>query len=148
MTKQTTTVDKLVGTNWLEQNLMSPNLRVFDCAVLAGPNPDSELGKTHPFAFESGESKYYAGHIPGAGFIDILGDLSDASASYPLMLPPEQQFADAMGAYGIGDETHVVLYSSTEAMWAARVWWMLRAFGFNNAGSSSSSCKSSSKLIL
>lgn len=133
MNNNTKTAKHLVNTDWLEQNLASPNLRVFDCAVIAGPNPDPELGKTHPFAFASGQEKFAEGHIQGAGFIDILGDLSDKSASFPLMLPPEQQFANVMSAHGIGDEAHVVLYSSTEPMWAARVWWMLRAFGFNNA---------------
>ncbi len=49
------------------------------------------------------------------------------------MMPSEQQFADAMSKYGIGDGNHVVLYSSAAPMWATRVWWMLHAFGFDNA---------------
>lgn len=122
----------LVSTSWLEQALGSPDLRVFDCAVIAGPNPDPELGQTFPFAFESGREKYDSGHIPGAGFVDILGDLSDKTSPLPLMLPAETQFVEAMATYGIGESDHVVLYSSTEPMWAARVWWMLRAFGFDN----------------
>jgi len=133
MKTNTKTAKYLIGTDWLEQNLTASDVRIFDCAVIAGPNPDPELGKTHPFAFESGRESFKAGHIPGAGFIDILLDLSDKSASLPLMLPPEQQFADVMGKLGIGNDSHVVLYSSTEPMWAARVWWMLRAYGFHNA---------------
>jgi thiosulfate/3-mercaptopyruvate sulfurtransferase len=122
----------LVSTSLLEQVLNSPGLRVFDCAVIAGPNPDPELGKTFPFAFESGREKYDSGHIPGAGYIDILGELSDKNSPLPLMLPVEKQFVAAMSKYGIGESDNVVLYSSTEPMWAARVWWMLRAFGFDN----------------
>ncbi len=122
----------LVNTNWLAKALDSPGLRVFDCAVVAGPNPDPELGKTFPFAFESGREKYDSGHIPGAGFVDILGDLSDKPSPLPLMLPAEKQFEAAMAKYGVGESDHVVLYSSTEPMWATRVWWMLRAFGFDN----------------
>lgn len=38
-----------------------------------------------------------------------------------------------MSSYGIGDDTVVVLYSTTDSNWAARVWWMLHAFGFENA---------------
>ncbi|MHA1524783.1 MAG: sulfurtransferase [Alphaproteobacteria bacterium] len=48
-------------------------------------------------------------------------------------MPSGQQFASAMGRAGIGDETRVVLYGTAEPIWAARVWWMLRAFGFDNA---------------
>ena len=133
VTKTETLPRYLVATHWLEENLESQSLRVFDCAVIAGPNPDSELGKTFPFAFESGQDNYESSHIPGAGFIDVLGDLSDPASPLPLMLPPEKQFVEAMSKYGISDDANVVLYSSTEPMWAARVWWMLRAFGFNNA---------------
>ena len=123
----------LVSTSWLAQVLDSSGLRLFDCAVVAGPNPDPELGKTFPFSFESGREKYDSGHIPGAGFVDILGDLSDKTSPLPLMLPAEKQFVEAMSKYGVGESDNVVLYSSTEPMWAARVWWMLRAFGFDNA---------------
>lgn len=123
----------LIETDWLEQNLEIPDLLVFDCAVIAGPNPDIELRKTFPFSFESGQSNYDAGHIPGASFIDIVRDLCDTHSPFPLMVPPIQQFVEEMSGYGIGHDSFVVLYSSTEPMWAARVWWMLRAFGFDNA---------------
>jgi len=37
-----------------------------------------------------------------------------------------------MEKYGVGNDNLVVLYS-TPGQWAARVWWMLRSFGFDNA---------------
>ena len=46
------------------------------------------------------------------------------------MLPTSAQFATELGAAGVSDESHIVLYSSTKVMWATRVWWMLRSFGF------------------
>jgi thiosulfate/3-mercaptopyruvate sulfurtransferase len=50
---------------------------------------------------------------------------------------PAEQFAEAMGRYGVGDGTRVILYDGTKDswphMWAARVWWMLKVFGFDNA---------------
>ncbi|MDH3968820.1 MAG: rhodanese-like domain-containing protein, partial [Rhodospirillales bacterium] len=123
----------LVETDWLEQHLSDPDLRVFDCTIVAGPNPDPVQGKKFPFVFENGRSHFGEAHIPGAGFIDLLADLSDKSSKLPLMVPSEQQFVDAMSQYGVGDGTRVVLYSTSEPMWAARVWWMLRSFGFDNA---------------
>jgi thiosulfate/3-mercaptopyruvate sulfurtransferase len=125
--------DYLVDTDQLHRHLDEPELRVFDCAVIAGPNPDPERGKTFPFAFESGRGNFDEGHLPGAGFMDLLGDLCDKSSPTPLMLPSPQQFAEAMGKYGIGADSQVILYSSAEPMWAARIWWMLRAYGFDNA---------------
>jgi thiosulfate/3-mercaptopyruvate sulfurtransferase len=49
------------------------------------------------------------------------------------MMPPAAQFAAAMEKYGVGDDSRVVLYDAGSNTWAARVWWMLRAFGFERA---------------
>jgi thiosulfate/3-mercaptopyruvate sulfurtransferase len=82
---------------------------------------------------ESGRARWAEGHIPGAGFADLQADLSDQSASLRFMMPPAAQFADAMTRYGVGDGVRVILYDRFVNMWAARVWWMLRAFGFDGA---------------
>ena len=122
----------LIETDWLEQHLNDPDLRIFDCTVIASLNPDHERSKKFPFAFESGWERYAGGHIPGAGYIDIPGEISDKSTELPFIVPSKRQFADAMAKHGISDGSKVVLYSTAEPMWAARVWWMLRAFGFDN----------------
>jgi thiosulfate/3-mercaptopyruvate sulfurtransferase len=49
------------------------------------------------------------------------------------MMPSATQFAEAMGRAGVGEGVRVVLYDRAVNMWAARVWWMLRAFGFDDA---------------
>jgi len=123
----------LVETDWLEQNLNSDNLRVFDCTVNVTPNPDSNKKKQIPFAYQSGIKNFKQAHILGAGFIDILSDLSDESANFPLVLPPRKKFIETMRNSGINNDSRVILYSSTETNWAARVWWLMHAFGFNNA---------------
>ena len=48
-------------------------------------------------------------------------------------MPSPQWFAARAGALGIADDSKVVLYDRRENMWAARLWWMLRTFGFDNA---------------
>ncbi len=123
----------LVETDWLERNLDAPELRIFDCAAYPAPNPDKKLRKKHPVAPQSARTGYEDAHIPGAGFLDVPGDLANKSSSLPMMMLPEQRFAEVMGAHGIGDDSRVVLYSSTTPIWATRVWWMLRAIGFENA---------------
>jgi thiosulfate/3-mercaptopyruvate sulfurtransferase len=42
------------------------------------------------------------------------------------------RFAKAASAAGIGDGLRVVLYDRALNRWAARMWWMLRAFGFDS----------------
>jgi thiosulfate/3-mercaptopyruvate sulfurtransferase len=121
----------LVETDWLEQHLGDANLRIFDCTVSAKPNPDKSAKL--PFIFTSCFASFKEGHIPGAGFLDLLEDLSDATSELPFLMPSEQQFISAMAKAGIDDDTRVVLYGMTDPIWAARVWWMLHAFGFDNA---------------
>ena len=122
----------LVETDWLAQHLNDSNLRIFDCTVNNLMNTDPLLAKSRPFVFKDDRVNYEDKHIPGAGYIDILGDLSDPFSDLPMMAPSEQQFRDAMEKYGISNDNLVVLYSAP-GQWAARVWWMLRSFGFDNA---------------
>ena len=117
----------LVETDWLAQHLDDPNVRILECTVYLHPKPEGG------FRAESGRAKWSEGHIPGAGFADLIADLSDRTSALNYMMPPAGQFADAMGRYGAGPGTRVVLYDRAVNMWAARVWWMLRAFGFDDA---------------
>ena len=116
----------LVETDWLTQHLTDTNLRILDCTVFLKPGPDGMI-------VESGRNAWSESHIPGSQFVDVLDELSDKEATYPFMMPSAQQFADAMSSYGIDDSTQVILYDAGATIWATRVWWMLRAFGFDQA---------------
>jgi thiosulfate/3-mercaptopyruvate sulfurtransferase len=116
----------LVSTDWLAAHLADSDLRVFDCSVNLVPHGAG----VRP---ESGRAAWSQGHIPGSGFADLLADLSDHGIPLPIMMPPATQFAEALGRYGVGPGTKVVLYDSGPHTWATRVWWMLRAMGFDNA---------------
>ena len=86
-----------------------------------------------PYHPEAGRADYETGHIPGAGFLDLPGELSRQDAPVHFMMLPPDAFAEVMGRHGIGDGTRVVLYSRDRIMWATRVWWMLHAMGFDRA---------------
>lgn len=120
--------DLLVGTDWLAGHLDDPAVRVLECTVYLHP-ADVPGG----YRVESGRARWAESHIPGAGFADLHADLSDRSSALRFMMPPAAQFAEAMGSYGVGPSVRVVLYDRFVNMWAARVWWMLRAFGFDDA---------------
>ena len=117
----------LVETHWLEDHLEEADLRVLDCTVFLRP---VEGGGVRP---ESGRAQWEQSHIPGAGFADLPGELSDRSTNLPVMMPPAEQFAEVMGRYGVGNDSRVVLYDAGSNTWAARLWWMFRAFGFDRA---------------
>ena len=121
--------DYLATTDWLANHLDAPNLRILECTVFLRPRDDGQPGyKAIPATAE-----FAAGHIPGAVYADLTNDLSDRSQSLRFMMPPAAQFAEAMRRYGVGDDSEVILYDREGNMWAARIWWMLRAFGFDNA---------------
>ena len=118
----------LVETDWLAAHLGEPDLRVIECTVYLQP-ADVPGG----YRVESGRAKWAEGHIPGAGFVDLQDELSDRTSQLRFMMPPAAQFAEAVSRHGVGDGVRVVLYDRAVNMWAARVWWMLRAFGFDDA---------------
>ena len=118
----------LVETEWLAEHLHDPGLRVLECTVYLHPS-DVPGG----YRVESGRERWSQGHIPGAGFVDLPDELSDKMSPLRFMLPPAAQFAAAMSRHGVGEGVRVVLYDRFVNMWAARVWWMLRVFGFDGA---------------
>jgi thiosulfate/3-mercaptopyruvate sulfurtransferase len=81
--------------------------------------------------------RYVEGHIPGAAFLDLDSELSDLSippevgGRHPL--PSAEQFAAAAGRAGIGPDTLVVAYDEGMTGGAARLWWLLRHFGHEQA---------------
>lgn len=119
--------DILVETDWLEAHLKDADLRIFDCTTFLDPDPDQV------YTVRSGLKQFEEGHVPGAAYLDLQGELSEADSNFRFTFPTAEQFAEAVGAKGLGDGNRVVLYSAGTMWWATRIWWMLRAFGFDNA---------------
>ncbi|MGB7450750.1 MAG: sulfurtransferase [Lysobacterales bacterium] len=117
----------LVSTQWLSEHLDDADLVVLDCSVLVEQDENGGMRSV------SARSVYEKGHIPGAGFADLTGDLSDNDSPYEFALPTPEKFSAVMGALGVGDDSRVVLYDNFGSGWAARVWWMLRSVGFDRA---------------
>jgi thiosulfate/3-mercaptopyruvate sulfurtransferase len=122
--------EALVQTDWLEAHLHDPELRTFECTTWLRP---AEPGAGVPYHPEAGRADYETGHIPGAGFLDLPGELSRQDAPVHFMMLPPEQLAAVMGRHGVGDGCRIVLYSRDRIMWATRVWWMLHAMGFDRA---------------
>lgn len=116
----------LVETTWLASHLDEPNIRILDSTVFLRPSPSG-------VAIESGRATWEQGHIPGAGFADLIEALSDTSSPFLFTFPSAEKFTAAIEELGISEDTHVVIYDQVQNMWATRLWWQLRAFGFDNA---------------
>ena len=81
-----------------------------------------------------GRDAYAAGHIPGAIFMSVDDDLSapktGSNGRHPL--PTPETFAATLGAKGISNASRVVVYDGGNAMYAGRLWWMLRWLGHSD----------------
>lgn len=113
----------LVDVDWLEHRLGNDDLRVFDTTTMLKPDPE------RVYRVEADKAGYLEAHIPGAGFLDLQQDFSNNDLSLRFTLPAAEAFAAAAGRHGISNDSHVVLYTTTNPMWATRFWWMFRTFG-------------------
>ena len=119
-------MEPLVSADWLAANLDDPSLRVFDATV-----------QVSKFLFlpriRNGRREYRQAHIPGSGFLDLFAVHDPQGPRYKMTAPTVERFEDAVGRLGIGNQHRVVLYDRRDNMWAARMWWLLRAFGHDEA---------------
>ena len=106
------------------------------------PVVDSSYLLAHPQAVRAdvrwyldgrdGQAAFEQSHLPGAVWVDLDGGLAAhglpaGEGRHPL--PDPADFAAAMGALGIGDDSVVVAYDDTGGMTAGRLVAMLRMIG-------------------
>jgi thiosulfate/3-mercaptopyruvate sulfurtransferase len=111
----------LVDADWLRGRLGEPGLAVVDCRFVLG----------QPGA---GAAAWLEGHIPGASVLDVDSDLSakpGPRGRHPL--PSAEAFEAAARRAGIGGESRVVAYDEAGEGGAARLWWLLRHYGHDDA---------------
>jgi thiosulfate/3-mercaptopyruvate sulfurtransferase len=117
----------LVETDWLEAHL--GDVRVLEATAYLDP-PIVEGKPYHPRA---GRPEFDAAHIPGAAFADVVNDLAEPHESLNFTFPARERFEAGMSALGVEDGVAVVVYDRNGMMWATRLWWLLRAYGFDDA---------------
>lgn len=102
----------LLSTDELAALLDAPDVRIIDASWrMDGSRP----GDDEP-------------RIPGAVRFD-LDAVADTASPLPHMLPSPEAFAAAVGAMGIDQQDHIVVYDERGLFSAARVWWTFRTMG-------------------
>lgn len=112
----------LVSTEELASRVDDPRWVVFDCRFdLADPN--------------KGAASYRASHIPGAHYASLDRDLAGAKTGtngrHPL--PDPRAFIGFLAAHGVGPSTQLVAYDDVGGQFAARLWWLARWVGHEQA---------------
>ena len=108
----------LVATSELGEHLRDPNWVIIDCR--------HDLVDAH-----AGRAEYRRSHLPGAHFLDAAEDLAapltGTNGRHPL--PDADAFADRLARAGVDSDKQVVAYDAQTAIFASRLWWMLRWLG-------------------
>ena len=102
--------DVLVPTDWVEQHLNDPGIRVIES------NEDTLL--------------YASGHVPGAVHVDWTSDLNDQIRRDYIT---REGFEALMSRIGASRDTTVVFYGDKNNWWACYAFWVFQLFGFTNA---------------
>jgi thiosulfate/3-mercaptopyruvate sulfurtransferase len=83
---------------------------------------------------KAGHESYLDGHIPSAIYVDVNHDLASEkngqNGRHPL--PTIEQWLKTCASLGITKDSNTVIYDNQSCMYAVRMWWMLRATGYNN----------------
>ena len=108
--------DALVSTDWLEQHLQAPDVRVIDATWFL------------PTVDRAARAEHEACHIPGAVFFD-LDEVGEAKDLHPHMVPSPAKFSSRVRKLGLGDGVRIVVYDNNRFFASARVWWMFRFMG-------------------
>ena len=98
----------LVDPAWIHQHLSDSKVRLL------------EVGK---------RDEYEQGHLPQAGFVDWVLDITDARVPDRYNIVPPQQFEALMNRLGVRRDTVVVLYDRFESRLSTRMFWTLRHYG-------------------
>lgn len=113
MTSNITLTSPIVSVEWLHEHLNAENLVILDGTIAK--------------AFDALQQQ-----IPKARFFDIKQKFSDTSNAFPSAFPSAEQFQNEARALGISQNSAIVVYDDKGLYSSARVWYLFRAFGFNN----------------
>jgi thiosulfate/3-mercaptopyruvate sulfurtransferase len=100
--------EQLVDTAWVAAHSVDANVRIVDMR----------------------RGSYEAGHVPGAVYLQPEA-IRDAK-NPPTFLPTPAAFESMMARLGISNTTRVIVYDERGGIYAARLWWILNAFGHTN----------------
>lgn len=103
----------IVSAKWLHNNINAKNLIILDGTI------NKVLDVTTQ-------------QIPNARLFEIKAKFSDLSNPFPSAFPSQDQFEKEARALGINTDSAIVVYDDKGIYSSARVWWLFKAFGYNN----------------
>jgi len=103
----------LISVDYLHDNLDAENLIILDGTINK--------------VFDGNQKQ-----ISKARFFDIKNKFSNTSDPFPSAFPSEEQFETEARKLGVNNNSAIVVYDDKGIYSSARVWWLFKAYGFNN----------------
>ena len=103
--------DYLVDSDWLAEHIEDDNLIVLEV-------------RYHPHRYHT------VGHIPGAIQVKRFKDLADNQSLTVTRFPSKLQFEKTLRSWGVNNDSTVVIYDDTRTVTGARLWVLLKLYGF------------------
>jgi thiosulfate/3-mercaptopyruvate sulfurtransferase len=103
----------IVSVDWLHDHMETKNLVVLDGTINK--------------VFDEKQNQ-----IPKARFFDIKNNFSNIYGIFPSTFPSEEQFQKEARKLGINNNSAIIVYDDKGIYSSARVWWLFKAFGYNN----------------
>ena len=113
MSTKITTNHPVVYVDWLNDNLNAENLVVLDATMNK--------------AFDASQKQ-----IPRTRYFDIKNKFSNTSDPFPNAFPSAEHFQREARDLGINNDSVIVVYDDQGIYSSARVWWLFKAFGYDN----------------
>jgi len=70
--------------------------------------------------------------LPKARYFDIRNVFSNTQDPFPNAVPSQEHFNHEAQKLGVNNDSFIVAYDDKGIYSSARVWWLFKAFGFNN----------------
>lgn len=113
MTNNIQIITPIVSVTWLHSNLKAENLVVLD----------GTINKVFDASLKQ---------IPSTRLFDIKNKFSNVEDPFPSAFPSVEQFEKSTREIGINNDSAIVVYDDKGIYSSARVWWLFKAFGYDN----------------
>ncbi len=108
----------LVSIDWLNQNIVHPDIVILDATMKKQPNgksipePLNKISSAKPFNFDT--------------------EICDKTTELPHMLCSADEFQLAARNLGINNQSIIIIYDAMGIFSAPRAWWMFKVMGHKN----------------
>ena len=117
----------IISPNELLAYRQDPNLRILDVSTSLVPSA-SGVGYDASLL----KQNWLECRIPNSSYVDVIKFLSEPTDTVRFGVPGVEKIIEFILEYNLDFEDRIVLYERSPSIWAPRVWWVLKYYGFEN----------------